>query len=274
MSCGLSLEQTHPSIDCPTYDPYSPFIMMRSSNPTLSPTVFKNAGPVALGGAMTVNGTAVKTGILTALVLASATWIWNSVATGTVPALGGPALIAGFIIPLVAGLVISFAPRTAPWLSPVYAVGEGLLLGLLSWMFEKQFHGIVLTSVLLTCGVLVAMLAAYMTGVIQATEKFRMGVFAATGGIAVFYLISMVLGMLGIHIPGLFGNGLIGIGFSVVVVVVAALNLVLDFDMIERGAAQGAPKYMEWYGAFALLVTVVWLYMEILRLLSKLRSRD
>ena len=248
--------------------------MMRSSNPTLSPTVFSNAGPVTLGGAMTVNGTAVKTGILTAVVLASATWIWNAVSTGTAPAWAGSALTFGWIIPLGAGLIISFAPRTAPWLAPVYAIGEGLILGLISWMFEKQFHGIVLTSVLLTCGVLVAMLAAYMTGVIRATEKFKMGVFAATGGIAIFYLVNMVLGIFGIQIPGLFGNGLFGIGFSVFVVVIAALNLVMDFDSIEQGARQGAPKYMEWYGAFALLVTLVWLYIEILRLLSKLRSRD
>ena len=248
--------------------------MIRTSNPTLNAAVFRNAGPVAVGGSMTVNGTAAKTGILTALVLASAMWVWNSISTGTVPALGGATMVIGFLIPLAAGLVITFVPRTAPWLAPVYAVGEGLILGLISLMFEKQFHGIVLTSVLLTCGVLVALLAAYMTGMIKATEKFKMGVCAATGGIMLFYLLTMVLGFFGVHIPGLFGNGLFGIGFSVVVVVVAALNLVIDFDFIEQSAAQGAPKYMEWYGAYAMLVTLVWLYIEILRLLSKLRSRD
>ncbi|MDB6118799.1 MAG: rane protein [Verrucomicrobiaceae bacterium] len=249
-------------------------IMMQSSNPTLRESTFRNAGPITAGATMTVNGTAVKTGILTALVLASATWIWNEISSGGQPAWFGSAVTFGWIIPLATGLIVSFIPRTAPWLAPVYAVGEGLLLGLISWMFESKFHGLVLTSVLLTCGVLVAMLAAYMTGVIRATEKFKMGVFAATGGIAIFYLVNMVLGMFGIQIPGLFGNGMIGIGFSVFVVVIAALNLVMDFDMIEQGAAQGAPKYMEWYGAFALLVTLVWLYIEILRLLSKLRSRD
>ena len=141
-------------------------------------------------------------------------------------------------------------------------------------MFERQFHGIVLTAVLLTCGVLAAMLAAYMTGVIRATEKFKAGVFAATGGICLFYLITMVLGLFGVHVPGLFGNGLLGVGISLFIVIIAALNLVIDFDFIERGAAGGAPKYMEWYGAFSMMVTLVWLYLEILRLLSKLRDRD
>jgi uncharacterized YccA/Bax inhibitor family protein len=149
-----------------------------------------------------------------------------------------------------------------------------VILGLISSYFERQFHGIVLTSVLLTCGVLATMLAVYITGMVRATDKFRTGVIAATGGLVLVYFITMVLGFFGVHIPGLFGNGLVGIGFSIFVVVLAALNLVLDFDIIERGAAGGAPKYMEWYGAFALLVTLVWLYMEILRLLSKLRSRD
>ncbi len=247
---------------------------MNTSNPTLNSSVFDNAGRAVAGDRMTINGTISKTGFLTALLLLSAAWVWNSIASGTQPDwLGGAAMGAG-IGAFVVAMVISFSPRMAPLLAPVYALGEGVILGLISAMFEKQFHGIVLTSVLLTSGVLVALLAAYMSGVVRATEKFKAGVFAATGGICLFFFISMILGFFGIHVPGLFGNGLVGIGFSVFVVIIAALNLVIDFDFIERGAVSGAPKYMEWYGAFALMVTLVWLYLEILRLLSKLRSRD
>lgn len=223
---------------------------------------------------MTVQGTINKTFFLTLLLFAGGAWSWNQVATDTAPAWFGPALTFGWILPMIAALVISFVPRTAPWLSPVYAVTKGVILGIISAYFNAQFKGIVMTSILLTGGVLLALLAAYSTGVIRVTARFRMGIFAATMGIALFYLAAWVLGMFGIQIPGLFGNGLIGIGFSVFVVAIAALNLVMDFDFIEQGAAMQAPKFMEWYGAFGLLVTLVWLYLEILRLLAKLRSRD
>jgi len=236
--------------------------------------VFDRAGPAIGGAVMTVNGTMLKTGILTFILLAAGSWSWGQFTSGTAPSWFGPALTFGWIVPLVIAFVISFVPRTAPWLSPIYALTNGVIVGIISAYFDARFHGIVLTSVMLTCGVLFALLAAYSTGLVKATEKFKMGVMAAMFGIAIFYLVSMVLGMFGIQIPGLFGNGIIGIGFSVVAVVIAALNLVLDFDFIERGAAGGAPKFMEWYGAFGLLVTLVWLYLEILRLLSKLRSRD
>ncbi len=247
---------------------------MNTSNPTLNSSVFTNAGPVVAGDKMTLNGTVAKTGLLTTILLVAAAWAWNACSGGALPAWFGAAAIGGGIGAFVIGLIISFSPRTAPMLAPVYALGEGVILGLISAMFERRFHGIVLTAVLLTCGVLAAMLAAYMTGVIRATEKFKAGVFAATGGICLFYLITMVLGLFGVHVPGLFGNGLLGVGISLFIVIIAALNLVIDFDFIERGAAGGAPKYMEWYGAFSMMVTLVWLYLEILRLLSKLRDRD
>ena len=247
---------------------------MNTSNPTLNSSVFTNAGPVAEGGAMTLNGTVAKTGLLTTILLVAAAWAWNASTGGALPAWFGAAIMGGGIGAFVVALIISFSPRTAPMLAPVYALGEGVVLGLISAMFERRFHGIVLTAVLLTCGVLAAMLAAYMTGVIRATERFKAGVFAAMGGILLFYVITMVLGLFGVHVPGLFGNGPLGIGISVFIVIIAALNLVIDFDFIERGAAGGAPKYMEWYGAFAMMVTLVWLYLEILRLLSKLRDRD
>ena len=244
------------------------------NNPTLTPAAFDRAGPAIGTSTMTINGTLAKTGILMLLVLASGSWSWNQIASDTAPSWTSISWLLGLVVGGICALVISFVPKTAPWLSPVYALAEGLVLGAISAMYNAKFHGIVLTSILLTCGVLCGMLALYSTGVIRATAKFRAILFAATAGIAIFYLISFVLGMFGIHIPGLFGNGMIGIGFSLVVVVIAALNLIIDFDFIERGAAGGAPKFMEWYGAFGLLVTLVWLHLEILRLLSKLRSRN
>jgi len=247
---------------------------MRTNNPTLSPAAFDRAGPAIGDSVMTINGTLFKTAILLMLVLGAGSWSWGQVASETTPAWFSMALKFGWILPMITALVISFVPRTAPWLSPVYAVTKGVILGIISAMYDAQFKGIVLTSVLLTVGVLCALLALYSTGIVRATEKFRAGIFAATLGIALFYLVSFVLSLFSIQIPGLFGNGMIGIGFSLFVVAIAALNLVLDFDFIERGAAGGAPKFMEWYGAFGLLVTLVWLYLEILRLLSKLRSRN
>jgi uncharacterized YccA/Bax inhibitor family protein len=244
------------------------------NNPTLTPAAFDRAGPAIGNAVMTINGTLAKSGILLLLVLASGAWSWNQIESNTAPAWFGMTVTFGWLVPFIAAIVISFVPKTAPWLSPAYAVTKGVILGIISAMYNAQFHGIVLTAILLTCGVLFGLLALYSMGIVRATERFRSVLFAATAGIAIFYLVSMVLGMFGIHIPGVFGNGVIGIVFSLVVVVTAALNLVIDFDFIEHGAAGGAPKFMEWYAAFGLLVTLVWLYLEILRLLSKLRSRD
>jgi uncharacterized YccA/Bax inhibitor family protein len=249
---------------------------MRTSNPTLSDSVFERSRTgVAADGVMTLNGTVIKTGILTLLLVTAASWSWKLV-TGEVsaPSWMGVALKFGWIAPMLLALVISFVPKTAPALAPLYAITKGLIVGIISALFEGRFEGIVLTAVMLTCGILFALLAAYMTGTIKPSENFKLGLVAATGGIFLFYLASWVLSLFGIEIPGLFGNGWVGIAFSGFVVVIAALNLVLDFDFIENGVAAGAPKHMEWYAAFGLLVTLVWLYIEILRLLSKLRSRD
>ena len=160
------------------------------------------------------------------------------------------------------------------WTGCLYAGAEGLFLGGVSAMYEAQFNGIVLQAVLLTGGVLFALLTAYSMRLIKATENFKLGIAAATGGICLVYLATWVLGFFGIQIPWIHESGMMGIGFSVFVVVIAALNLVLDFDFIENGCAQGAPKHMEWFAAFGLLVTLVWLYLEILRLLSKLARRE
>lgn len=248
---------------------------MRTSNPTLNDSVFQisRTGDAA-DGVMTLNGTVLKTAILTLLLVTAGSWSWNFVTSTNPPSWLGAALKFGWLPPLGVGMIIAFKPRTAPWLAPVYAVLKGVWIGLVSALFEAQFNGIVLTSVMLTCGILFALLGAYATGMIKPSENFKLGVIAATGGIFIFYGVSILLDMFGIQIPGVFGNGWIGIAFSGFVIVIAALNLVLDFDFIENGCAVGAPKHMEWYAAFGLLVTLVWLYLEILRLLSKLRSRD
>jgi len=179
-------------------------------------------------------------------------------------------LIAGLVI----AIITAFNPQKAMITAPIYAFVEGLFLGCISSMMERQYPGIVMSAVGLTFGTLFAMLILYKSRIVRVTNKFRMGVIGATGGLFVFYLLSMMLGFFGVHMPLMYGNGPMGIMFSLFVVGLAALNLMLDFDIIERGAEQGAPKYMEWYGAFALMVTLIWLYIEILRLLSKMRSRN
>jgi uncharacterized YccA/Bax inhibitor family protein len=177
-------------------------------------------------------------------------------------------LIGGFIV----ALVVTFKRTWAPVGAPVYALLEGLALGSISAVLEIRFPGIAIQSVSLTFGTLLVLLLVYRSGVIQVTQKFRLGVIAATGGIMLFYVAEIVLGFFGVHFASINGSGIIGIGFSFLVVIIAALNLVLDFDFIESGVRAGAPKYMEWYGAFGLMVTLVWLYLEIFRLLTKMRS--
>ena len=240
--------------------------MMRSSNPALGDNVFKNLSATG-SGVMTIQGTVNKTFILLFLALFTASFVWDKPASA-----GGfliPAVIVGFIVAIVTVFKKEWAPITAP----VYALVEGIVLGLISGMFEKSYPGIVIQAVGLTFGVIFSLLLVYKSRLIKVTDNFRLGVFAATGGIALFYLATMVMGFFGLRMPFIHDSGPLGIGFSLFVVVIASLNLVMDFDFIERGAQYKAPKYMEWYGAFGLIVTLVWLYIEILRLLSKLRSR-
>jgi uncharacterized YccA/Bax inhibitor family protein len=183
-------------------------------------------------------------------------------------------MLVGLIGGLIFSMVTIFKKTWAPVTAPIYALLEGLVLGGLSAVFDLRYPGIGIQAVSLTFGTLFVLLLAYSSGLIKVTQKFRLGVIAATGGIMVFYLLEMVLGLFGIQFTSINGSGLMGIGFSLIVVAVAALNLVLDFDFIEQGVQAGAPKYMEWYGAFGIMVTLVWLYLEILILLSKLRSRN
>jgi uncharacterized YccA/Bax inhibitor family protein len=246
---------------------------MRTANPAFNATSFPTQPlSLAVGERMTVNGTIHRTGILLVCVLATAIWTWNRYFTEG-PGSMGLLIAGGAIGGLVMALVTVFKKEWSPFTSPVYALLEGFLLGGVSAMFEASYPGIAIQAVALTFGTCVCLLLAYRSGLIKVTRKFALGVAAATGGVALVYVASFILGFFGIQIPGIFGNGLIGIGFSVVVVVIASLNLVLDFDFIEKGAAAGAPKYMEWFAAFGLMVTLIWLYLEMLRLLAKLRDR-
>ena len=252
---------------------------MRSGNPALKESTFLDLGTGAVvrrdGDAMTLNGTVHKTGILLLLTVITAAFAWNQIqftADGAVGA--GPYVWGGAIGGLVLALVTTFKKTWAPVTAPLYAIVEGFFLGAISAMYNHVYEGIVMQAVLLTFGTMFALLFAYRSGLIRATENFKLGVVAATGGIFLVYLATIVLGLFDIRIPMIHESGIVGIGFSLFVVVIAALNLVLDFDFIESGVEAGAPKYMEWYGAFGLTVTLVWLYLEILRLLAKLQSRD
>ena len=248
------------------------FTPMRTSNPLLTNSTFTPQGYAAQATqVMTLKGTANATLMLVLMMMAAASYTWKIAIEN--PASAGGWIIGGAIAGFVLVLLTTWKKEWAAITGSLYAIAEGLFLGGLSAMYEHQFHGIVIQAVLLTGGTLIALLAAYSMGIIKATENFKLGVFAATGGIALVYLVSIVLGFFGIQIPFIHSNGTIGILFSVGVVIVAALNLVLDFDFIENGCERGAPKYMEWYAAFGLLVTLVWLYIEILRLLAKLNSR-
>ncbi len=248
--------------------------MMRTSNPALNDATFTGIGKSAnTTEAMTIQGTVNKSLVLLILLFLSAVWTWRAYLIGHDPRAVTLWLLVGGIGGFIVALITVFKKAWSPVTAPAYALLEGLVLGGISSIFEARYPGIVIQAVGLTFGTLFVLLLAYKSGIIRATERFKLGVVAATGGIAVFYVITIVLGFFNVHIPYIYENGLIGIGFSLFVVVIAALNLVLDFDFIEQGAAQGAPKYMEWYGAFGLMVTLIWLYLEILRLLSKLMSR-
>jgi uncharacterized YccA/Bax inhibitor family protein len=243
---------------------------MRTSNPALNDSSFDT---IALAGEekMTIQGTVNKSFILIALVFSTALLSWDFMLKSSS---GVMYVIAAAILALIFGLVTSFKPTWSPYTAPAYALFEGVFLGAISGYFDSIYPGIAIQAVLLTCATFVCLLLAYRSGLIKATENFKLGIVAATGAIGLIYLATFILGFFGIQIPLIHGNGIVGIGFSLVVVVIAALNLVLDFDFIEQGEAKGAPKYMEWYASYGLLVTLVWLYIEMLRLLSKLSSRD
>ena len=243
------------------------------ANPTLSEKTFMKLGQSSIGQpAMTVKGAVNKTIVMGGIVFATAVASWQFVAA--TPALAMPLLIGGAVGGFIIALILTFKQHLAPTLAPIYAVLEGLFVGAMTMTMEALYPGIGLSAVLLTFAILAAVIGLYKAGVLRATATFKRVVFSATAGLCLFYLVSFVLRLFGIQMPLIYDNGWFGIGFSLFVVGLAAMNLVMDLDNMEQGAAYGAPKYMEWYCAFSMIVTIVWLYIEVLRLLAKLSSRD
>ncbi len=237
-----------------------------TSNPALS----KNAFREQVGeGSMTISGAANKTIILFLILVATASFSWNLTAAGSnlISMYLWPSAILGFVL----AMITIFAKKYAYVTAPLYAAAEGFFLGAISMMYNAVLPGIILQAVLVTLSILGIMLFAYKTKMIKATEKFKSGVVIATGGVAVVYLASFIMNMFGATMPYIHDGGPIGIGISLVIVIIASFNLILDFSFIDEAAKTGAPKYMEWYSAFGLILTLVWLYLEILRLLSKIR---
>jgi uncharacterized YccA/Bax inhibitor family protein len=233
---------------------------------------------------MTVQGTMVKAFALLAILCATAAWSWNATSQGQ---LAGGILFGSMLGGFVFAMITMYRPTASPWTAPIYAALEGVFLGSLSQIIDTRFsgalanpargipdmNGIAMQAVSLTVGVLFIMLFVYATGLIKVTDKLKTGIIAATGAVALFYFVTIVLQMFHIEMPLVFSNSAYGIGFSLFVVGLAAFNLLLDFDFIEKSSQANAPKYMEWYGAFGLMVTLIWLYLEVLRLLQKLADR-
>ena len=236
----------------------------RSGNPAFSRNFSNTTESIPLAERMTLDGAVNKTSILLALCFGGAAIGWN------MPQLMIPGFIIGFILALV---TIFRNPSKSGTTAPLYALAQGIGLGGISMLANFQFPGIVIQALGLTFGITASLLFLYKSGLVKPTENFRLMIFSATGGICILYIVSFAMSLFGSPIGFIHSNGLFGIGFSLFVVAIAALNLVLDFDFIEEGAEQGLPKYMEWYGAFSLMVTLIWLYLEILRLLIKLNSR-
>lgn len=245
--------------------------LIRSTNPVLKESAF--TGQVIAGDAMTIQGTVNKTGLLLLFAVVAAAWTWG-LSNSENPAAAYPWMLGGAFGGFIVAMVTIFKKNWAPISAPIYAALEGLFLGGISAVFQHAYPGIAIQAISLTFAVMFVMLLAYKSGIVRATRGFKLGVIAATGGIMLVYLADMVMGVF-FHRPIsiLYSSSPLGIGISVIIVIVAALNLIIDFDMIENAARMGAPKYMEWYGAFGLMITLVWLYLEILRLLSKVRQR-
>lgn len=257
--------------------------LFKSSNPAFSEKIFSKAGAYTSDETMTVQGTMNKALLMLILVILGAAFTWKGF-YDAMPVDGAENvalptsvlvwMLVGGIGGFITSLIVIFAPKTAPYTAPIYAVLEGLFLGGISAFFAMQYSGIVMQAVGLTFITFFIMLTTYRTGLIKVTEKFRTIIIVATAAIALMYFVTFILGFFGVNTGYIHGNGLLSIGISIAVIAIAALNLLLDFDFIDRASAQGAPKYMEWFGAFGLMVTLIWLYIEFLRLLSKLNSRN
>lgn len=248
---------------------------MRTSNPALNDSTFINI-PSSTSG-MTIRGTVNKCFLLIFLVFPTAIWSWNQAFPGGWGDSPAPVLpwwyIPVIFLSLGLGLLIGFKKHLAPFIAPLYALSSGLTLGAFSAFFEARFPGIVFQATLCTMGTFVALLLAYTSRLIRPSENFKLGVIAATGGIAFVYLINLVLHFFGMRVPFIHESGPLGIGISIFITIIAALNLVLDFDFIEKATELKLPKYMEWYAAFGLIVTLIWLYIEFIKLIAKSRKK-
>ena len=242
----------------------------RTSNPALNSNTFKSnvkSSSLFIDKTMTIKGTVDKTALSLVLLIISAYYTYSPEMTQMI--------LVGSIGGLIVAIVTIFKKEWAPYTVPLYAILEGLALGSLSYLYNAQYEGIVIQAISLTVLILFSLLFAYRSKIIKPTENFKLGVFAATGGVFLLYLVNFIMSFFssGMSLLSSQNSSMMSIGFSLVIIVIACLNLVIDFDFIEEGAEKGAPKYMEWYGAFGLLVTLIWLYLEILRMLSKLRNR-
>lgn len=247
---------------------------MRSSNPVMTGKIYEKVAGTGTGsGVMSINGTINKIGLMLLMVIGAAAYTWNMV-TGVNPGNAGTLAVIGAIGGFIMALVTVFRPKSSPITAPIYAILEGLFLGAISSILNNAYPGIAFQAVLLTIGTLFTMLFLYRSGRIRATPRFRRGVFMATGAVFFAYMVSFIMSLFGLPIGFMHSTGPLGIGISLVIIVIAALNLILDFDFIEKGSQMGAPKYMEWYGAFGLMVTLIWLYIEFLRLLARFAGRD
>jgi len=247
---------------------------MRSSNPAMTDRIFEKTGTAVAGSStMTINGTINKIGIMLLLLIAAAAYTWNIV-MGADPGRAGILAMVGAIGGFIMALVTIFRPQSSAITAPVYAILEGLFLGAISAILNAKYPGVAFQAVLLTIGTLFTMLFLYRSGRLRATPRFRRGVMMATGAVFFAYMISWIMSFFGMSIGFMHSNGPLGILINLVIIVIAALNLIMDFDFIEKGSQMGAPKYMEWYGAFGLMVTLIWLYIEFLRLLSRFSSRS
>lgn len=245
----------------------------KTGNPALKKDTFSGLRATETEGVMTLGGVANKSMLMLILAFAAGFtgWRWASGITSISPNV--VIAILGVVTLVIAGVTV-FKKRWSPYTAPLYAVLEGFLLGVISLFYNAQYDGIVLQALLLTSGIFVALLLVYRLKLIEVTQNLRLGIAAATGGIFLFYIANFILGFFGVDLPLINSNSTFGILFTIGVIILAALNLVLDFDFIERGVEQKSPKYMEWYASFGLFVTLVWLYIEVLRLLAKLQSRD
>lgn len=247
---------------------------MSSSNPVMTGRIYEKTGVASSGSsAMTINGTINKIGIMLLLVIAAAAYTWNMV-MGADPGRAGMLTVTGAIGGFIMALITIFRPQSSAITAPIYAILEGLFLGAVSAVINARYPGVAFQAVLLTIGTLFTMLFLYRSGRIRATPRFRRGVMMATGAVFFAYLISWIMSLFGMPVGFIHSAGPLGILINLAVIVIAALNLIMDFDFIEKGSRMAAPKYMEWYGAFGLMVTLIWLYIEFLRLLSRFAGRD